>query len=54
LLLVRSHQAEIIILKRFIQGRKNATRLGVEPVSSYHDRGSWKSGTWTRSVTLST
>ena len=30
LLLVRSHQAEIIIVKRLIQGRNNVTRLRVE------------------------
>ena len=30
LLLVRSHQAEIIILKRLIQGRNNVTRVRVE------------------------
>ena len=31
LLLVRSHQAEIIIVKRLIQGRNNGTRVWVEP-----------------------
>ena len=31
LLLVRSHQAEIIIVKRFIQGRNGVTRVQVEP-----------------------
>ena len=31
LLLVRSHQAEIIIVKRLIQGRNNVTRVRVEP-----------------------
>ena len=31
LLLVRSHQAEIIIVKRLIQGRYNVTRVRVEP-----------------------
>ena len=30
LLLVRSHQAEIIIVKRLIQGRNNVTRVQVE------------------------
>ena len=30
LLLVRSHQAEIIIVKRLIQGRNNVTRVRVE------------------------
>ena len=33
LLLVRSHQAEIIIVKRLIQGRNNVTRVRVEPKS---------------------
>ena len=33
LLLVRNHQAEIIIVKRLIQGRKNKTRVQVEPRS---------------------
>jgi len=28
LLLVRSHQAEIIVVKRLIQGRNNVTRRG--------------------------
>ena len=31
LLLVRNHQAEIIIVKRLIQGRNNVTRMRVEP-----------------------
>ena len=31
LLLVRNHQAEIIIIKRLIQGRNNVTRVRVEP-----------------------
>ena len=30
LLFVRSHQAEIIIVKRLIQGRNNVTRVRVE------------------------
>ena len=30
LLLVRSHQAEIIVVKRLIQGRNNVTRVRVE------------------------
>ena len=38
LLLVRSHQAEIIIVKRLIQGRNNVTRVRVEPRS--FDQGS--------------
>ena len=29
-LLVRSHQTEIIIVKRLIQGRDNVTRVGIE------------------------
>ena len=33
LLLVRSHKAEIIIVKRLIQGRNNVTRMLVEPRS---------------------
>ena len=33
LLLVRSHQAEIIIVKRLIQGRNNVTRVRAEPKS---------------------
>ena len=33
LLLVRSHQAEIIIVNRFIQGRQNFTRVQFEPRS---------------------
>ena len=31
LLLVRFHQAEIIVVKRLIQGRNNEARVGVEP-----------------------
>ena len=31
LLLVRSYQAEIMIVKRLIQGRKNVTRMRVDP-----------------------
>ena len=38
LLLVRSHQAEIIIVKRLIQGRSNLTRVGVEPRSCNQGR----------------
>ena len=33
LLLVRSHQAEIFIVKRLIQGRNSVTRMRVEPRS---------------------
>ena len=32
LLLVRFHQAEIIKMKHIIQGRNNATKLGVKPL----------------------
>ena len=38
LLLVRSHQAEIIIVARLIQGRSNVTRVRVEPKSCDQDR----------------
>ena len=38
-LLVRFHQAEIIIVKHFIQGRNNETRLGIELLTL----GSWSS-----------
>ena len=39
LLLVRSHQAEIIIAKRLIQGRKNVTRVRVNPLSpNFHSK----------------
>ena len=38
LLHVRSHQEEIIILKRLIHGRNNVTRVRVEPKSCDHDR----------------
>ena len=37
LLLVRSHQAEIIIVKRLIQGLNNMTRVRVEPRSFESD-----------------
>ena len=33
LLFIRSHQAEIIIVKRLIEGRNNVTRVRVEPKS---------------------
>ena len=33
LLLVRFHQAEVIIVKHLIQRRNNETRLGVEPLT---------------------
>ena len=38
LLYVRSHQAEITIVKRLIQGRNKVTRVRVEPKSCDHDR----------------
>ena len=51
LLLVRSHQAEIII-KRLIQGRNNVTRVRVEPRS--FDQGRRKNYAFTHSATLPT
>ena len=50
LLLVRSHQAEIISVKRLIQGRNNVTRVLVEPRS--FDQGRLKNDAFTHSVTL--
>ena len=52
LLLVRSHQAEIIIVKRLIQGRSNVTRVRVEPRS--FDQGCCKNNTFTHSAMLPT
>ena len=52
LLLVRSHQAEIIIVKRLIQGRNNVTRVWVVPRSC--DQGRRKNGVLTLSTTLPT
>ena len=52
LLLVRSHQAEIIIVKRLIQGRNNVTRVRVEPRS--FDQGCRKNDAYTHSATLPT
>ena len=52
LLLVRSHQAEIIIVKRLIQGRNNVTRVQVEPRS--FDQGRRKNDDFTHSATLGT
>ena len=52
LLLVRSHQAEIIIVKRLIQVRNNATRVRVEPRSFDHSRR--KNDAFTHSATLPT
>ena len=50
LLLVRSHQAEIIIVKRLIQGRNSVTRVRVEPRS--FDQGRRKNDAFTYSATL--
>ena len=52
LLLVRSHQAEIIIVKRLIQGRNSVTRVRVEPKS--FDQGRHKNNAFTHSATLPT
>ena len=52
LLLVQSHQAEIIIVKRLNQGRNNVTRLRVEPRSC--DQSRRKNDVFTLSPTLST
>ena len=52
LLLVRSHQAEIIIVKRLIQGRNNVTRVRVEPRS--YDKGRRKNDAFTHSAMLPT
>ena len=52
LLLVRSHQAEIIIAKRLIQGRNNVTRVRVEPTSC--DYGRRKNDALTNSASLPT
>ena len=52
LLLVRSHQAEIIIVKRLIQGRNNVTRVRVEPQSCNRGRG--KNDSFNLSATLPT
>ena len=53
LVLVRSQQAEIIIVKRFIKGRKNVTiRMRVEPTSYDHCRR--KNDVFALSATLPT
>ena len=52
LLLVRSHQAEIIIVKRLIQGRNSVTRVRVEPRS--FDLSRRKNDAFTHSATLPT
>ena len=50
LLLVRSHQAEIIIVKRLIRGRNIVTKVRVEPTSL--DQGRRKNNAFTHSATL--
>ena len=50
LLLVRSHQAEITIVKRLIQGHNNVTRVQVEPRS--FDQCRRKNDAVTHSATL--
>ena len=50
LLLVRSHQAEVIIVKRLIQRRNYVIRVRVEPISS--DQGRRKNDASTLSATL--
>ena len=52
LLLVRSHQAGIIIVKRLIQGRNNVTRVQVEP--RLFDQGRRKNDAFTHLATLPT
>ena len=52
LLLVRSHQVEIIIVKRLIQGRNNMTGVRVEPRSCHQGRR--KNDAFTLSTTLPT
>ena len=52
LLVVRSHQAEIIIVKRLIQERNTVTMVRVEPRS--FDQSHRKNDAFTHSATLST
>ena len=52
LLLVRSHQAEIIIVNGLIQGRNNVTRVRVEPRS--FNQGRRKNDAFTHSAKLPT
>ena len=52
LLLVQSHQAEIIIVKRLIQGRNSVIRVRVEPRS--FDQGCPKNDAFTHSAMLPT
>ena len=51
-LLVRNHQAEIIIKKRLIQGRNNVTRVRVKPRS--FDQGRSKTEVFAHSATQPT
>ena len=50
LLLVLSHQAKIIIVKRLIQGRNNVTRVRVEP--RLFDQCRRKNDAFTHSATV--
>ena len=50
LLLLRSHQAEIIIVKRLTQGRNSVTRVRVEP--RLFDHGRCRNDAFTLSATL--
>ena len=50
LLLIRNHQAEIIIIKRLIQGRNSVSRMAVEPRS--FDQGRRKNDAFIHSATL--
>ena len=52
LVLVRSNQAEIIIVKRLIQGRNSVTSVRAEPRSIDHGRR--KNDVFTHSATLPT
>ena len=52
LLFVRSHQAEIIVVKRLIQGRNYVTWVRVEP--RQFDQGRRKNDAFTHSATLPT
>ena len=51
LLLVRIHQAEIIIVERLIQGRNNVTRVRVDEPRPF-DQGRRKNDAFTHSATL--
>ena len=52
LLLVRSHHAETIIVKRLIKGRNSVTEVQIEPRS--FDQGRRKNHAFTHSTRLST